>query len=242
MEPLGWSGPDTTGILTPVLDAELEEYLLLAYMQRVQAEFRDRKLYPWLHEVWKRATQLKELQRRADQLSSHMPGELLGIDLEREQLLRAAPDHGRIAAMLASVERTLPELRTALDRGNGLREEYQSTIRCEPVGLLPLGAQEGWLLLRQGNEAVVYAYEVPKVRAADVAGAAHFNVRTRYCSTYTVGLGYGYGQIKAELARTGPMPNPAVFVFESTMTLPRIETFLPLAKQIAYDWAVGAGC
>ena len=240
MEPLGWSGPDTTGILAPVLDAELEEYLLLAYMQRVEAQIRDRKLYPWLTEVGKRASQLTELRRRAGELGSSLSGELVGLDLPRAQLLRAGPDLGPMPEVLASVDRALPELRSALERGNGLREEYRSAISCEPVGLLPIAAQEGWLLLRQGKEAVAYAYEIPRVQAAQVAGAGHVNVRTRYCATFTVGLGYGYWQIKAELVRTGPLPNPAVFVFEASLELPRIETFLPLAKRMAYEWSMGA--
>ena len=236
MEPLSWSGPDTTGIMAPVLDAELEEYLLLAYLQRVEARIRERKLYPWLYEVGKRAMQLAELRRRVSELGSSLSGELVGIDLSRMLILRSKPDQGSLPEVLASVDRALPELLSALERGNGLSEEYRSAIVCEPVGLLPIGAQEGWLLLRQGKEALAYAYEIPRVHGSD---PAHTNVRTRYCSTFTVGLGNGYWQIKADLVRTGHLPNPAVFAFESSMDLPRIETFLPLAKRMAYDWSKG---
>lgn len=239
MEPLGWSGPDASGILAPVLDAELQEYRLLAYMQRVDAQFNARKLYPWLEEVRDRAAQLHELRRRTDAMDLLMPGDLYGLDLAHAKLLRKPPVAGTMAEVRTSVDRALLELGPALVRGMGLRDECHAKIHCEPVGLLPLGAQEGWLLLRQGKEALAYAYTVPAVRGMDEAIIAHHAIRTRYCSTFTVGLGNGYGQIKAELVRNGPLPNPAVFVFESSIDLPRIETFLPLAKQIAYDWAVG---
>lgn len=240
MEPLGWSGPEASGILTPVLDAELEEYRLLAYMQRVEAQFNARKLYPWLEEVRDRTVQLHELRRRTAEMDLLMPGKLIGIDVARSRLLREQPATGRLMDVRLSVDRALQELGTALQRGMDLRQEWHAMIRCEPVGLLPIDTQEGWLLLRQGKEALVYAYSLPLVRGKDETVLAHRSIRTKYTCTVSVGLGHGYGRIKADLVRSGPLPNPAVFVFESTIALPRIETFLPLAKQIAYEWAVGA--
>jgi len=65
-------------------------------------------------------------------------------------------------------------------------------------------------------------------------------VRTRYFDTWTLSLTRTYGHIKAELARCGPLPNPALFAFEADITLPRIETFLPLAKRITYEMVSAA--
>jgi hypothetical protein len=65
-------------------------------------------------------------------------------------------------------------------------------------------------------------------------------LRTHYFSTWTLGLGQTYGHIKAELIRLGPLPNPATFVFESDISLPRIETFMPLAKQLVYELVAGS--
>ena len=39
MEPLSWSGAPADRILTTALDEELEEYRLLAYLQRVEAQY-----------------------------------------------------------------------------------------------------------------------------------------------------------------------------------------------------------
>ena len=44
----------------PALDVELKHYILLGYLQRVEARFAERKLYPHLHEV---RTHLDELLR-----------------------------------------------------------------------------------------------------------------------------------------------------------------------------------
>ncbi len=234
MEPLSWSGLPAERILTGTLDAELEEYLLLAYLQRVEGCYRELKLYPWLDDLEARIAGLNELAVRSQELEAGFPGELVGMDLKRRGLLRRPLEQKGWDAVLRLLGRALPKLHAAMERGGELREELNRSIRFGPVGVLPLDAREGWLLLRQHNEALVYAYSLPLVRKPVPAGP-HGQVRTRYFATWTVGLGSGYGHIKAELVRTGPFPNPATFVFESDLSLPRIETFLPLAKRIAYE-------
>jgi hypothetical protein len=81
---------------------------------------------------------------------------------------------------------------------------------------------------------MVYAYALPLVREVPPPDRYRF-VRTRYVATWTFGLATTYEHIKAELVRSGPLPNPATFAFESDITLPRIETFLPLVKRITYE-------
>lgn len=234
MEPLSWSGLPAERILTGTLDAEQEEYRLLAYLQRVDGFYRELKLYPCLDDLEARVARLRELAGRTQELGSGFPGELTGMDLKRQELVRIPVEQHGLDAVLRLLERALPKLHSAMERGGELREELNRTIRFGPVGVLPLDAREGWLLLRQRNEAMVYAYTLPLVRKPAPAGP-HGQVRTHYFATCTVGLGTHYGHIKAELVRTGPFPNPATFVFESDLSLPRIETFLPLAKRIAYE-------
>ncbi len=240
MEPLSWSGPRADRIITTTLDEELEEYRLLAYLQRVDAHYREHKLYPWLDDLVRRIDQLRGLSQRAEQLNAHVANEVIGLDLSRNELLRrplqAAEPWGMVQRAL---ERTLPPLITARERGQELRAELHGRIRVEPVGVVPLEVREGWLLLRQRNEALIYAYSLPIVREVDPPDN-YRHVRTRYFATWTVDLSNTYEHIKAELARTGPLPNPATFAFESDISLPRIETFLPLAKRITYELVSGA--
>ncbi len=239
MEPLSWSGAPADRILTTAMDEELEQYRLLAYLQRVEAQYREHKLYPWLDELKLRIGQLRHVHDRAIELETHMPGEIIGLDLSRGALLRKPMvDQRSWTLVLRSLERTLPPLLTAMERGRELRDELHARIRSETVGVVPLGAREGWLILRQHNEALVYSYSLPIVQEVQPPDL-HRHVRTHYFATWTVGLSCTYEHIKAELVRHGPMPNPATFVFEADISLPRIETFLPLAKRIAYELVSG---
>lgn len=235
MDPLSWSGSRADRIITTTLDEELEEYRLLAYLQRVDAHYREYKLYPLLDDLVRRIQQLRDLEKRAEDVTAHMATDVIGLDLARHELLRRPlPTDGPWAMVQRALERTLPPLITARERGQELREGLNERIHVEPVGVVPLDAREGWLLLRQRNEALVYAYSLPIVRELDPPDN-HRYVRTRYFATWTLGLSNTYEHIKAELARTGPLPNPATFAFESDISLPRIETFLPLAKRITYE-------
>jgi hypothetical protein len=234
MEYLSWSGLPAERILTDTLDPELDGYRLLAYLQRVDACYREWKLYPCLDDLEARVARLRELGECALELEAGFHSELSAVDLNSRELVRKPVEQTGWEAVLRLLEHALPHLQGAVERGDELREELHRSIRFGPVGVLPLDAREGWLLLRQRHEALVYAYSLPLVRKPGRTGQ-HGLVRTQYFATWTVGLGNTYGHIKAELVRTGPLPNPATFVFESDLSLPRIETFLPLAKRIAYE-------
>ena len=78
----------------------------------------------------------------------------------------------------------------------------------------------------------MYAYSVPLLHGANEA-SQHHGVTTHYVGCYTITLSRRYEQIKADLVRgTRALPNPATFAFETDLELPRIETYLPLAKQL----------
>ena len=242
MDPLSWTGLDAGSIITASLDEELEEYRLLAYLQRVDAQYREHKLYPWLDELQRRIAQLRALAERAGVMDAMQPSELRGRDRGRRELVRRPPPvPAAWAGVERALERALPVLARARERGRELRDELNGHIRMEPVGMVPLDVREGWLLLRQHNQALVYAYSLPIVREMQAPGT-HRYIRTRFHATCTVGISSTYGHIKAELVRTGPLPNPATFAFESDITLPRMETFLPLAKRITYEVVAGRPC
>lgn len=237
---MNWDAIAPGGLLLATLDEELEHYRLLAYVQRVDALYQERKLFPCLEELGLRIGQLEHLVERMRGYGAVLQGELAGVDLRQGKLVRKPMPEQAWYGVMRSLGKSLPLLRSALDRGDELRGELNRSIRYGAVGVVPLRVSEGWLLLRQRNQALAYAYSVPAVRNIG-PGDPYRQVRTRYHATWTISFSNTYRQIKEELARGGPWPNPAVFAFESDLSLPRIETFLPLAKQIAYELVAGAG-
>lgn len=227
--PLDWA-------FRPTLDVEMKHYILLGYLQRVRARFSERKLYPHLNELRAHVDELARLKREKDELDRSFHGDLRGFDPRTgEALHEALPPDPRLQVVDELIDMALPDLRRAWRSGRELKEEITSGIRFAPVGVLPLAAQEGWLLLRTGSDARVYHYTIPLLRTTDVSdGTLH--VRTRYVTTCTVTLSNTIDHIKGSLIHTfRALPNPAVFAFETERSIPYIETFMPLAKQLVYD-------
>ncbi len=236
MDTITWTTHGAEHWLTGPVDGESDHYRMLAYVQRVDRLFREKKLYPHLDELRARLEQLMELRRRRDELTAGMPRDLIGFDLRRGELLRAATGEDQLLRAIDEMLRNgLPELNQAAERGAELRTRLTARIRFEPVGLLPLSTREGYLLLHQGREARVYAYTLTLPAKAPTT-PSHQVLRTRFVADYSIGLSSTYAHVKADLVRNwAHLPNPAMFAFTSDVTLPAIETFVPLAKQLVYE-------
>ena len=214
------------------IDRELHRYLVLSFAQRVGERFRERKLYPYLHEVKDHAADLNALlgDLAAAKVLSH---DVAGLDLERGRIVyKETSDDEWLGAIADTIGFALPRLKELLEEGDGLRRELEARIRFEPVGVLPLNTRDGYLLLREAHEARVYAYAVPLCQGGR-DDLRYMSVNTRYVTSYSVSLACHYEHIKADLVRSARhLPNPATFVFESELAIPRVETYLPLAKQL----------
>ncbi|HRH38465.1 MAG TPA: hypothetical protein PK760_08975 [Flavobacteriales bacterium] len=227
--PLDWA-------FRPALDVELKQYTLLGYLQRVRARFHEMKLYPHLNELHAHTEELQRVQRNKEQLMRALRGDLLGFDpLTGSSIHDAVPAPKDMWVIDEVITLALPELQLALRTGHQLREEMNGRIQVEPVGLMPLEAREGWMLLSEEREVRVYRYQLPLLRSADPTdGALH--IRTRYACSYTASISFTYERMKSDLIDSDrSMPNPAVFVITTDVPLPHVETFMPLAKQLVYE-------
>lgn len=220
----------------PALDVELKHYILLDYLQRVQVRFAEHKLYPHLDDLRAHLDELLRLQKDKNELRRAFHGDLLGFDPKTgEALHESVVQDPQLGVIDEVIGMALPDLHRAWKDGSELKEEIATHIRFAPVGLLPLVTDEGWLFLRTGRDARVYQYRIPLLRTPDVLNGS-LHVRTRYVSTFSVGLSRTFEHVKSELLNTfRSFPNPAVFAFETDLSIPHIETFMPLAKQLVYE-------
>ncbi|WKZ65897.1 MAG: hypothetical protein QY325_14140 [Flavobacteriales bacterium] len=221
---------------SPALDAELKEYRLLAYLQAITGRFAERKLYPYLQDLDARLMELLRLRREKQALRRALGGELTGFDPATGQAVHTPPPQDPWLDVVDEViAMAIPRLRHALAEGMALRGDVVQAIRFSPVGLLPLNPQAGWLLLRMGGDARAYLFELPMVSPAPGPKPPPA-VRTRYVTSFAVGIATTYERIKGELLRHHrELPNPAVFAFETDLPLPRIETYMPVAKQLLFE-------
>ncbi len=225
----------------PALDLELKQYTLLAYLQVVRGRFNQQKLYPHLEELQAHLHELIRVRQEKEQWSRVLGTQLLGFDPRtglavHEPLM---PDDW-LSVVDELIAWAVPGLQDALAEGLEIREALARRIAFAPVGLLPLDASAGWLLLRAGSEARAYAYRLSSIQPPPGSVPAS-RLRTRYVASYTVSLACTYESIKSDLVRKfRSEPNPAVYVFEAEVGIPCIETFMPLAKHLVYEQVAAA--
>jgi hypothetical protein len=223
-------------LVSSSIDLELKQYVLLGYLQRVHARFKENKLYPHLEELASHLRDLTDLLRARRSIVDRYPGQLVGFDVRTGQLHREPPQEDEVLSTVnAVIEFAMPYLHRTLDQGLGLRDELASHIRFGPIGVLPLRLQEGWLLLRTGREARAYAYTLPPLHRTGSSSTGAM-LQTRYVSTFTLGITRTYEDVRRSLIEQfREWPVPATYAFESDVELPPIETFMPLAKQLVVD-------
>lgn len=222
--------------VAPGLDLELKRYVLLGYLQRVNNRYRERKLYPHLEEIRTHLDRLTRLRRERATLAASMNGALTGLDLVNGTLLRQGPEEPELLRVVDDVIAfAVPALHGMLNDGRSLRDELASRIQFGPVGVIPLDLHEGYLVLRQGSEARVYGFTHWIEHGVD-RSLRYQSIRTHYISTSTLGPFSTCSGLRSELLRANRRsPVPAMFAFEAAVTLPPIETYLPLAKQLVYE-------
>ncbi len=236
MRDIGNTGLPRDWVVLPAIDPELKRYILLAYLQRVGHRFAERKLYPYLEDLQDHVVELVRLRKSKDELARLVAGPLLGFDPRTGEAIHERPEEDELLAMIDEViDFSIPGMRKALSEGKELRQEISERINFFPVGIQPLNATEGWLLLRTGSEVRVYGYAMPLLREANEE-LQYRSVNTRFATTYGLSMTCTYEHIRSQLrSMHKERPNPATFVFEAEVPLPHIETFMPLAKQLVYE-------
>lgn len=215
----------------PLLDAEYKRYELLAFLQHVERRYAQKKLFPYKQQVQRHNDTLSNFSAALNELEASFPKKLKGLDhkamrLHFEAMFQNGNEMGEIERI---VEHALPLLRSNLAHAEELLDELKTHIEAFTVGVLPLNVQFGYLLLKEPRSTRVYEYRLNKV--AD--STASLDLRTRYINSWPHGLASNFEQIKLELiTSTDAVANPATFGFVSSVGLPPIETYLPLAKQL----------
>ncbi len=220
-------------ITEKTLDFEYKKYLLLAWLQRVETDFRTIRLYPSLSELISHYRNATLLSQNKQDLDTHFPKRITGIDrrglqLEFEKLLQ---DDESMQAIQRLLEFSIPKFEEWMKEGRAIYEFIESGIEFSPVGIVPLHTAEGYLFLSQSNaDTLVYSYEMTIYDRAD---SGWRSLRTDYVSCWKKTFTNTFESIKAELIRTiDTMPNPAVYVAVSERTIPNEATFLPIAKRM----------
>ena len=215
------------------VDFEYQKYRLLAYLKQIEQCFTECRLYPQLSDLVFHYNNLLSFRTNKQSLQQHFPKKLDGIAAEKLQLVyeQLLADDDLMQELEAIVTFAANRIKNTLDDGAGIYDFVEKNLSIEPVGILPLYKQEGYLLLHYGGKKEVraYAYNVTLFERDD---ARYKSLRLRYVATWTKTAAHTYHHIKQEVTRRNPaLPQPAVYLAATDLGLPFEETILPVARR-----------
>ena len=219
-----------TWFLDGYIDFELQKYKLLAYLQEVNKYFNANKLYPQLADVIFHYRNLSDFRENKRLLQNQFPKELSKVNMEKLELVyKEMLQDGDIMAELEDiVNYAMTKMKGTISSGTEIYELVEQQLYIEPVGILPLYKNEGYLLLRykQNSEVKAYNYTISMLQASE---ANYTAMKMEYIDSFTKNISVTYEQIKRQIINMiQTLPNPAVYFIESTLRL----ILLPTRKQV----------
>jgi hypothetical protein len=225
---------DNNWITEGILDTEYKKYVLLDYLQHCRHSFEARKLYPPISELIGHLEAARRLRSGLSEMDGQFPRRVVGFDLANKQVLReqAHQDDETLGTVSEIIGFAIPEMTDVLEEGKLVYHYAENQIEIQPVGLVPMQVQEGYLMLYSEPRPDVYIYQY----SSSVLTTSHENFRTlrvECIGSQVRSLANSFESIKQELLRRfRDWPNPATYLCLSHVPLPLEETFLPISKRL----------
>ncbi len=224
--PLNWM---TEGLL----DVEYKQYLLLAYIKAVTAEFGKQHLYPVFSDLLLHYRNLLQVKEHKQLVYEAFPKRISRADFKKLELVyeKIAGDDDTMQQLEQIIQFAAPLLNKTVEEGKELYDFVERHLELNPVGIAPLYHNEGYLFLDvfPGKETQVYTF---RITIFENTYEKYRGITTRHLQTVRRGLTQTHESLKAQLLRERQeFPNPATFAVVSRIPVPLEESLLPIAKR-----------
>jgi hypothetical protein len=223
-----------TWFMEGYIDFELQKYRLLSYLQTVNQYFHQNKLYPQLSDVIFHYNNLVAFKDNKRFLQDQFPKRINEVNMQKLELAyeQMLADDELMQELENITNFAIERIKSTIDSGAEIYDFIEQKITIEPVGILPLYKNEGYMLLRYGqySEVRAYAYNITLFEHKD---AKYKGIKVQYVDSWTRSIANTLENIKIEIIRNiRTLPNPAVYSVETDLSVPLDETFLPIAKRM----------
>jgi hypothetical protein len=217
-----------------LIDFEYKKYILLAYLNHVKTSFDRVELYPHMADLVFHYRNLVSIKENKTLIRESFPKELSLEDFKKLELSyhKLIHDDDVMNELESILEFAIPQVKESLQEGSMIFEYVESNCEISPIGVTPLYANEGYLVVAQPpqSEAQVYRYQVS---IFEDAHEQFRNLNTQLVDTVLKSNFITYESIKLDLIRRfKDLPNPATYLFTSKVKFPFTATLMPVAKRL----------
>ncbi|MBK6290918.1 MAG: hypothetical protein IPH85_02335 [Ignavibacteria bacterium] len=217
-----------------VADVEAAQYRILAALSGLRRDFRQNTLYPALGDLIELSSVLETIQQNRETYRTSLPQTLTGVDLEKRQLMfNATPaDEESIARTFELLNWAVPFVKELTDEGVAMFEFVHQSLSLDPVGIMPLYRDEGYVFVPDHRENLIHVlkYELSLFSAESEQYRAMKTIEIEAHVPASI-LETPEDLKLALVEQHQDMPNPATFLMDSDLDFPFDETILPVAKR-----------
>lgn len=216
------------------IDFELQKYRLLAYLKQVDKYFNTTRLYPQLSEVVFHYNNLVSFRDNKKMIQDNFPRRLDAVDTQKLALVykRMLEDDEVMNELERITAYATNALHNTIKSGAEIYELVESKVCIEPVGIVPIYKDEGYVLLKHKAQTEIKAYYYA-VTLFEHSNDKYRAIKMDYLDSWAANIINTYMQVKKDIIHTNRLlPNPAVYSIESALDVPFAETLLPIAKRM----------
>jgi hypothetical protein len=217
-----------------LVDFEYKKYILLSYLQEVNRNFREIRLYPFLSDLVFHYQNLLSVKENKQLLYENFPKEISKADFKKLKLVykEMIQDDSIMQEIEDILSYAIPEFKKNLEEGKDIYKYVEENMIISPVGLVPLRANEGYVFLIQANNKDTSVYEY-QISIFESSNESYRGIHMNYLESFKKNLISTYENEKlAIIKRYKKLPNPATYLIESRVACPFNETLLPIAKRL----------
>jgi hypothetical protein len=217
-----------------LIDFEYKKYILLSYLQSVKSNFDDKKLYPYLADLVFHYKNLHSIKQNKELLFENFPRKIARADFKKLKIhyQKLVEDDSLMKEMEQILSFAIPTLKDTLDEGRGLYEHIEEQLEVEPIGICPLYANDGYLLINEQTKKITQVYQY-KITIFENVDEKYRGIHTKYLETVHKKLSRTFESLKLELIKKYPdFPNPATYLVDIKQDMPFHETAMPIAKRL----------
>lgn len=217
-----------------MIDYEYKKYILLAYLKDIKQRFDSSELYPFLSDLIMHYKNLKRVKENKEVIYESFPKSITKADFKKLQFTykRMVEDDDLLNEIESIIEFAMPRIEEAIGMGKELYDLVEENMEMETVGLTPIYANEGYVLVNQDakRDVSVFRYQLSVFEQSD---EKYRGISTTFLNHDFKDIGRTYEQIKLDLAkRFWELPNPATFLITYKLKFPLPQTVLPVAKRL----------
>ena len=206
-------------------DFEYKKYILLDYLQRVNNQFKENKVYPYLSDCIEEFRSLKDLISQKDKLT---PKELTSIDFKNMELIYTTIEDDIFAETQKLINYALRRLKGTIEEGRKICDIIEENIDFKSVGVITQKRDEGYLILTT-TSSIIYKY---KMDSLILEGNKYKMLKTEPITTQNISEFSSHEDIKQEYINHRDVIPMMTYGAYSKNDIPFENTFLPIVKRI----------